>query len=401
MNRHVVVSVASGQRTGARWHRGPSGVHVVAAFLCLMVAFMALIQATPNASAQIDRGNCSLLGDQETAQRYLDEGIIDAAVLDPDGNGIACDNPGNAPGGVEPAPTGSDTDGDGLLDEDEAREGTDPANPDTDGDELTDGEEVERRVTPRACCNPLDADSDDDDLADGYEVHTSGTGATNPDSDGDGANDGAEVAAGTDPLDPASTPNPASGDAVAITVRAFLCPFGFEGGDVYTGCVEPAEDVLVSLSRDGTFLAEDEIGADGSVVFGDLATGTFTIELGVPGDFADFRTACGAPGANEGLTIDGAGTNRIGITLGEGARPTCTFFVIREDAGGVTPTPVTPETTPAAPVATNPAGSVVGLPNTGTGPTGTAAPSGTTLLVLLSLGALLSGGVAAHRLRLR
>ncbi len=112
---------------------------------------------------------------------------------------------------------------------------TDPANPDTDGDELTDGEEVQRRVTPRACCNPLDADSDDDGLADGYEVHTAGTGATNPDSDGDGANDGAEVAAGTDPLDPASTPNPAAGEDVAITVQAFLCP-GDVTGDVYNEC---------------------------------------------------------------------------------------------------------------------------------------------------------------------
>ncbi len=294
----------------------------------------------------------------------------------------------------------SDTDGDGLLDEDEAREGTDPANPDTDGDELTDGEEVQRRVTPRACCNPLDADSDDDGLADGYEVHTSGTGATNPDSDGDGANDGAEVAAGTDPLDPTSTPNPVAGDAIELTVQAFLCPSDVTG-DVYTECAEPADGVPVALARDGAFLAEDEIGADGRVVFGDLAAGNFTIELGVPGDFADFRTACGAPGANEGLAIEGAGTNRIGIALGEGARPTCTFFVIREDAGGVTPTPVTPGTTPRTPGTTSPAGPVTALPNTGAGVADATAPSGTALLVLLSLGALLSGGVAGRRLHRR
>ena len=356
MEPHLDVTVASDQSAGARGHRGPTGVHAVAAFLCLMVALVAMIQATPKASAQIDRGSCYLLADQETAQRYLDEGIIDAAVLDPDGNGIACDNPGNYLAGVQPQPTGSDTDGDGLLDEDEAREGTDPANPDTDGDDLTDGEEVQSRVSPRACCNPLDADSDDDGLSDGYEVRSTGTGATNPDSDGDGANDGAEVAAGTDPLDPASTPNPAAGDEVEITVQAFLCPSGFEGGDVHGACVEPAAGVPVALARDGSFLAEDEIGADGSVFFGDLAPGDFTIELGVPGDFAAFQTACGAPGANEGLTIDGAGTNRIGIALGEGARPTCTFFVIREDAGGVTPPAVTPGTTPAAPVATSPPG---------------------------------------------
>lgn len=198
------------------------------------------------------------------------------------------------------------------------------------------------------------------------------------------------------------------GDGVEITVQAFLCPEGSDGGDVFNQCVEPAEGVGVSVSLDGSFLAEGEIGADGSVVFGDLATGDFTIELGVPGDFADFRTVCSAPGANEALTIEGSGTNRIGIELGEGARPTCTFFVIREDASGLTPTPVTPGTTPAAPgttpaapVATSPAGPVAGLPNTGTGPAGAAAPSRAALLALLSLGALLSSGVAVRRLRRR
>lgn len=169
------------------------------------------------------------------------------------------------------------------------------------------------------------------------------------------------------------------GDAVAITVQAFLCPFGFEGGDVYTGCDEPAEGVLVSLSRDGTFIAESEIGADGSVFFGDLATGTFTIELGVPGDFAEFRTACGAPGANEGLTIDGAGTNRIGITLGEGARPTCTFFVIREDAGAPTDEEKTEE----------PTGEVT-LPSTGSG----VAADGVHANILLGTAMLLLSGTS-------
>jgi hypothetical protein len=197
------------------------------------------------------------------------------------------------------------------------------------------------------------------------------------------------------------------GDGVELTVQAFLCPEGFEGGDVFTQCVEPAEGVGVSVSIDGTLVVEDEIGADGSVFFGDLATGDFLIELGVPGDFAEFQTVCTAPGANEALTIEGSGTNQIGIELGEGAQPTCTFFVIREDASGLTPTPAAPGTTPAAPgttpatpVATSPAGPVAGLPNTGAGPAVAAAPSGAALLVFLGLGALLSGGLAVRRLRL-
>ncbi len=75
-----------------------------------------------------------------------------------------------------------------------------------------------------------------------------------------------------------------------------------------TSALDPADGVPVAVSRDGAILAEDEIGADGRVVFGDLGPGTFTIELGVPGDFAAFGPR-GAPGANEGLAIEGAGTN--------------------------------------------------------------------------------------------
>ena len=283
----------------------------------------------------VDPASCGHYATQADAQADLDAHPEFAASLDADGDGIACED---AFGG-QPAP-GGDADGDGLPDEDEAREGTDPTDPDTDGDGLTDGEEVRGRVTPRACCNPLDADSDDDGLSDGDEVGTTGTGATNPDSDGDGADDAAEVAAGTDPLDPASTPDPAARDDVAIAVRAFLCPPGFAEEPV--ACVDPAAGVPVSVSRDGAVVAEGEVVADVVAVFGGLAAGAFAIELGVPGDVAGFQTSCGAPGAGEGLAIDGAGTNRIGIELGEGARLTCTFNVVRADAGGVTPTPVTP-----------------------------------------------------------
>ncbi|MDD3124840.1 MAG: OmpA family protein [Candidatus Kapabacteria bacterium] len=66
-----------------------------------------------------------------------------------------------------------DTDGDGLIDEEEVRLGTDPNNPDTDGDGLKDGAEVKKHKT-----NPLD-----------------------PDTDGGGIKDGVEVMNGADPLD--------------------------------------------------------------------------------------------------------------------------------------------------------------------------------------------------------
>ncbi len=79
-----------------------------------------------------------------------------------------------SPQATEPASAAKDTDGDGLSDSGETLiTGTDPKNPDSDGDGLDDGLEVANRM------NPLD-----------------------PDMDKDGANDGKEVAAGTNPFLP-------------------------------------------------------------------------------------------------------------------------------------------------------------------------------------------------------
>jgi hypothetical protein len=88
---------------------------------------------------------------------------------------------GQLPGAVDGGQTSNpslDSDGDGLPDWVEYLIGTDPYNPDTDGDGLSDGEEILIHHT-----NPL-----------------------NPDTDGDGYSDGEEVNAGSNPLDPLSTP---------------------------------------------------------------------------------------------------------------------------------------------------------------------------------------------------
>ena len=92
-----------------------------------------------------------------------------------------------------------DSDGDGLLDSEEAQIGTDPFNPDTDGDGLSDGEEVRTYKT-----NPLNPDSDWDALKDGAEVLTYKTNPLDPDTDKGGVTDGHEVIEdNTDPLNPA------------------------------------------------------------------------------------------------------------------------------------------------------------------------------------------------------
>ncbi|MEO0599900.1 MAG: myxococcus cysteine-rich repeat containing protein [Myxococcota bacterium] len=91
-----------------------------------------------------------------------------------------------------------DTDGDGLTDDEEEFEGTDPLDPDTDDDGLTDGDEVNVHET-----DPLDPDTDDDGLTDGDEVNVHETDPLDPDTDDGGIDDGEEVERGTDPLDPA------------------------------------------------------------------------------------------------------------------------------------------------------------------------------------------------------
>ncbi|NOJ92667.1 OmpA family protein [Corallococcus coralloides] len=88
-----------------------------------------------------------------------------------------------------------DTDNDGLTDEEEIAQGTDPNNPDTDGDGIPDGIEVKVGGT-----DPLDDDSDDDGILDGNEdkdhdgvVDADETDPKNPDTDGDGLTDGVEL----------------------------------------------------------------------------------------------------------------------------------------------------------------------------------------------------------------
>ena len=97
----------------------------------------------------------------------------------------------------------NDSDGDGVSDEQEEKDGTDPNNPDTDGDGLTDGEEKEHGTDPK---NP---DTDGDGITDGDEVNRKDedgnpapTDPKNKDTDGDGLTDGEEKEKGTDPLKP-------------------------------------------------------------------------------------------------------------------------------------------------------------------------------------------------------
>lgn len=86
-----------------------------------------------------------------------------------------------------------DTDGDGVSDEDEKKDGTDAKKPDTDEDGVDDGDEKKNGT------DPLNPDTDDDGVNDGNEIND-GTDPLKADSDDDGVNDGDEKKDGTDPL---------------------------------------------------------------------------------------------------------------------------------------------------------------------------------------------------------
>jgi hypothetical protein len=100
---------------------------------------------------------------------------------------------------VDYEPPGTDTDGDGLSDSDEAGWGTDPDNPDSDGDGMSDGDEVANGY------DPLDADEDLDGVLDGLD-----------DWDGDGVTNQDELAAGDFPGAP---PLPQDGGCLPGTGR--------------------------------------------------------------------------------------------------------------------------------------------------------------------------------------
>jgi len=121
---------------------------------------------------------------------------VDLSKLDTDGDGL---NDFDEINKYKTDPKKADTDGDGLNDYAEVMtHKTNPLNPDTDGEGLNDYAEVMTHKT-----NPLNPDTDGENLNDYVEVMQYKTNPLNPDTDGEGLNDYVEVMQyKTNPLNP-------------------------------------------------------------------------------------------------------------------------------------------------------------------------------------------------------
>jgi len=136
---------------------------------------------------------------------YVDESVrgVLPAWSDTDGDGLTDEE--ESLWGTDPSC--ADTDGDGVSDADEIRKlGSSPLSRDTDGDGVPDAEEdrdgdgLSDRDELARGTHPRYADSDVDGLDDGKEISLYGTNPLEEDSDGDGFADGEELNYGTDPL---------------------------------------------------------------------------------------------------------------------------------------------------------------------------------------------------------
>ncbi len=236
-------------------------------------------------------------------------------LVDSDGDGV--DDADEVIGGTDPRD--ADSDDDGLNDGDEAGAGTDPNNPDTDGDGLSDGDEVGVGTLPD------DPDTDGDGVSDGDELlvddtdpldpddvlpatgDSDGDGLTNeeerdlgtdprdPDTDGDGVDDGTEVLDdGTDPRDPDDVrPGDSDGDGIPDDVEDELGTDpdeadtdgdGIDDGTEVDGLTDP-----VDPDSDGDGLCDGPLDVPGECEGGEDLDGDGVVDEGEtdPTDPAD------------------------------------------------------------------------------------------------------------------
>lgn len=167
-----------------------------------------------------------------------------------------------------------DLDHDGLNNLQEYRLGTDIRNPDTDGDGINDGDEV--NATGRAC------------NAAGHCFHTNPLLA---DTDGDGVNDLVEIQTGSDPTDPSSLNLHAALSGITVSPTNFTLIVNSITGSAsvqltVTGHVIDGSTIdLTSTTRGTNYLSNNlttcSFGSpDGRVFAGSVGSCTITISSG-------------------------------------------------------------------------------------------------------------------------
>ena len=154
---------------------------------------------------------------------------------------------------------GTDSDGDGLTDDEENQIGTDPNDADSDDDGVPDGDEIDvgEDSDGDGLINGLDPDSDNDGLFDGTEM---GYDCSNPDTDVNAGNcipDGDGGATTTDPLDADTDDGGVSDGSEDINLNGVI-----DGNE--TDPNDGSDDNTV-LDSDGDGLSDDlenQIGTD-------------------------------------------------------------------------------------------------------------------------------------------
>ena len=214
------------------------------------------------------------------------DGSIDEGFVDTDGDGIAdCVDP--------------DDDNDGVSDADEIAAGSDPLN---------------AASTPEECDG---VDNDLDGSIDEGFVDTDGDGiadCVDPDDDNDGVSDADEIAAGSDPLNAASTPEEC--DGVDNDLDGSIDEgFSDSDGDGIADCVDFEVDLVVDLVDRSSVTGDFQTLAISGTIMADItnqgaaaAVGLFTITF-----FEDVN----ANGTFESAVDDVLGsTTRSGLAAG-------------------------------------------------------------------------------------
>jgi len=126
------------------------------------------------------------------------DGIIDALesnITDTDSDGVPDDQDSN---NTDPS---NDSDGDGISNQEEVRNGTNPLNADTDGDGTSDADEGTTDSDGDGIIDALESNVTDTDSDGVPDDRDSANDDPSNDSDGDGVSNSEETAAGSDPLD--------------------------------------------------------------------------------------------------------------------------------------------------------------------------------------------------------